>query len=93
MRDPRLVRSVSVLSLFEQQQERLPPALMGDTPFTYDDLPWAATFSVQAQLKRMVNKQMDAIRSKHGDVKVKFKVVVEEGKAKVKASVAKPKAG
>ena len=53
MRDPRVVRSVSVLSLFEQQQERLPPALMGDTPFTYDDLPWAATFSVQAQLKRM----------------------------------------
>ncbi|WP_186500876.1 sugar transferase [Synechococcus sp. A15-60] len=55
MRDPRVVRSVSVLSLFEQQQERLPPVLMGDVPFTYDDLPWAATFSVQAQLKRMAD--------------------------------------
>ena len=55
MRDPRIVRSVSVLSLFEQQQERLPPALIGDAPFTYDDLPWAATFNVQAQLKRMAD--------------------------------------
>ena len=55
MRDPRVVRSVSVLSLFEQQQERLPPVLMGDVSFTYDDLPWAATFSVQAQLKRMAD--------------------------------------
>ena len=61
MRDPRLVRSVSVLSLFEQQQERLPPALMGDTPFTYDDLPWAATFSVQAQLKRMADLLVAAL--------------------------------
>ena len=39
MRDPRFVRSVSVLSLFEQQQQRLPPVLMGDVSFTYDDLP------------------------------------------------------
>ncbi len=55
MRDPRLVRSVSVLNLFEQQQERLPPALMGDVIFAYDDLPWAAAFSVQAQLKRVAD--------------------------------------
>ena len=55
MRDPRFVRSVSVLSLFEQQQQRLPPVLMGDVSFTYDDLPWAATFSFQAQLKRMAD--------------------------------------
>ena len=61
MRDPRLVRCVSVLSLFEQQQERLPPALMGDFPFTYDDLPWAATFSVQAQLKRMADLLVAAL--------------------------------
>ena len=61
MQDPRFVRSVSVLSLFEQQQERLPPALMGDTPFTYDDLPWAATFSVQAQLKRMADLLVAAL--------------------------------
>ena len=61
MRDPRLVRCVSVLSLFEQQQERLPPALMSDIPFTYDDLPWAATFSVQAQLKRMADLLVAAL--------------------------------
>ena len=61
MRDPRVVRSTSVLSLFEQQQERLPPLLMGDAPFTYDDLPWAATFSVQAQLKRMADLLVAAV--------------------------------
>ena len=61
MRDPRVVRSVSVLSLFEQQQERLPPLLMGDAAFTYDDLPWAATFSVQAQLKRMADLLVAAV--------------------------------
>ena len=55
MRDPRVVRSVSVLSLFEQLQVRLPPALIGDISFTYDDLPWASAFSVQAQLKRMAD--------------------------------------
>ena len=55
MRDPRQVRALSVLSLFEQQQERLPPVLMADTVLAYDDLPWAATFSVQAQLKRMAD--------------------------------------
>jgi len=61
MRDPRLVRCVSVLSLFEQFQERLPPALMGDVPFTYDDLPWAATFSVQSQLKRVADLLLAAV--------------------------------
>ena len=55
VRDPRDVRIVSVLSLFEQQQERLPPMLMRDVSYTYDDLPWAALFSVQAQLKRMAD--------------------------------------
>ena len=61
MRDPRVVRSVSVLRLFEQQQERLPPVLMGDVPFTYDDLPWASTFSVQAQLKRLADLLVAAL--------------------------------
>ena len=60
MRDPRVVRTVSVLSLFEQQQERLPPVLMNDISFTYDDLPWASTFSVQAQLKRMADLMVSA---------------------------------
>ncbi|TCD58104.1 sugar transferase [Synechococcus sp. BS55D] len=53
--DPRLVRLVSPLRLFEQQQERLPPALLPDDGIAYDDLPWAATFSVQAQLKRVAD--------------------------------------
>ena len=61
MRDPRVVRSVSVLSLFEQQQERLPPVLMADVSFTYDDLPWASTFSVQAQFKRMADLMVSAL--------------------------------
>ena len=53
IRDPRIVRSVSVLSLFEQQQERLPPVLMRDSFFTFDELPWAASLSFQVQLKRL----------------------------------------
>ena len=60
-RDPRQVRVISVLSLFEQQQERLPPALMAATVLIYDDLPWAATFSVQAQLKRMADLLLAAV--------------------------------
>ena len=39
--DPRQVRTLSVPSLFEQQQERLPPVLMNETVLSYDDLPWA----------------------------------------------------
>lgn len=61
MRDPRQLRLISVLSLFEQQQERLPPALMADTVLAYADMPWAATFSVQAQLKRMADSLVAAV--------------------------------
>ena len=50
--DPSLMRVVSTERLFEQMQERLPPMLLPDSGLNYDDLPWAATFSVQAQLKR-----------------------------------------
>ena len=50
--DPSLLRVVSTERLFEQMQERLPPVLLPDVGLIYDDLPWAATFSVQAQLKR-----------------------------------------
>ena len=50
--DPTLMRVVSTERLFEQMQERLPPMLLPDGALIYDDLPWAATFSVQAQLKR-----------------------------------------
>ena len=60
-RDPRQVRTGTVLSLFEQQQERLPPLLMGDTVLSYDDLPWAASFSVQAQLKRVADLLVAAL--------------------------------
>ena len=47
------MRTISVISLFEQQQERLPPALLAHSVLAYDELPWAAPFSVQAQLKRL----------------------------------------
>ena len=54
--DPRAVRVLSIVQLFEQQQERLPPVLMDDALMVgYDDLPWAAPFSVQAQLKRIAD--------------------------------------
>ena len=55
IQDPLLVRTISVISLFEQQQERLPPALLADSGCSYDELPWAAPFSVQAQLKRLAD--------------------------------------
>ena len=38
-------------------------------------------------LGRHVRKQIEAIRAEHGDVKVKFKVVVENNQAKVKATI------
>jgi hypothetical protein len=44
----------------------------------------------RAKLETMLRKQTAAIREQHGsDARVKFKVVVENGKAKVKASVSK----
>ena len=61
MCDPRQLRSVSLASLFEQQQDRLPPLLLDESSFTYDDLPWAATFSVQSQLKRMADLLVAAL--------------------------------
>ena len=61
MCDPRQLRSVSLIRLFEQQQARLPPLLLDESSFTYDDLPWAATFSVQAQLKRMADLLVAAL--------------------------------
>ena len=52
--DPRFVQTISVISLFEQQQERLPPALLADSSLLCDEL-LAAPFSVQAQLKRLAD--------------------------------------
>ena len=53
--DPRSVQTISIISLFEKQQERLPPALLADSGLSYDELPWAAPFSVQVQLKRLAD--------------------------------------
>lgn len=53
--DPRLIRVVSPERLFETMQERLPSALISDQGLSYDDLPWAVTFSIQAQLKRVAD--------------------------------------
>ena len=61
MQDPLMVQTISVISLFEQQQERLPPALLADSVLSYDELPWAAPFSVQAQLKRLADLLVAAL--------------------------------
>ena len=50
--DPRQVQVVSPAGLFERQQERLPPVLLPDGWMAYDEMPWAAPFSLQTQLKR-----------------------------------------
>ena len=61
MQDPRLVQTISVIHLFEKQQERLPPALLADSGLSYDEMPWAAPFSVQAQLKRLADLLVAAV--------------------------------
>ena len=55
VQDSRLVQTTSVINLFEKQHERLPPALLADSGLSYEDIPWAAPFSVQAQLKRLAD--------------------------------------
>ena len=60
LQDPRVVRFVSLLSLFEQYQERCPPLLLSNSYLNFDDLPWAAPFSVQAQLKRVADMLLAA---------------------------------
>ena len=50
--DPRQIQVISPAGLFERQQERLPPVLLGEGWMTYDEMPWAAPFSFQTQLKR-----------------------------------------
>tara|TARA_B100000674_G_scaffold198304_1_gene161862 strand:+ start:144 stop:1496 length:1353 start_codon:yes stop_codon:yes gene_type:complete len=60
-RDPRQIRVLSLIRLFEQEQERFPPALLPDDVLAYDDLPWASTFSVQAQLKRLADVMLSAV--------------------------------
>ena len=53
--DPQQVRVFSSLTLFDQQQERLPPFLIPESRLSYDDLPWASPFSIQVQLKRVAD--------------------------------------
>ena len=53
--NPEQVQTISVRNLFEQQQQRLPPALLSDFSVMYDELPWAASFSFQSQLKRLAD--------------------------------------
>jgi len=50
--DPRKIQLITPLRLFERQQERLPPFLLCDGWMTYEELPWAAAFSLQTQIKR-----------------------------------------
>ena len=55
IRDDHLLQTISVISLFEQQQERLPPALLEESAFSYEHLPLAMPFSIQVQLKRLAD--------------------------------------
>ena len=53
--DPRIVRTLPVLSLFEQQQERLPPSILASDALNYGDLPWVSAFGFQANMKRLAD--------------------------------------
>ena len=44
-----------VMELAESQLERLPPSLLPEAWLAMDEIPWADTFSVQRQLKRMAD--------------------------------------
>ena len=59
-RDPRQLRVLSLIRLFEQEQERFPPAFLPEDALAYEDLPWEATFSVQTQLKRLADVLVSA---------------------------------
>ena len=59
--DLRHHRVVSLIRFFEQQQERLPPVFMSDELLAFNDLPWAAPFSVEAQLKRLADVLLSGI--------------------------------
>ena len=53
--DPRSLRLVSLLSLFEKQQERLPTLFMDDFDLNYEDISWTKPLSMQVQLKRIAD--------------------------------------
>ena len=58
--DSNQLSTLSVLSLFENYQERLPPALIADIYLSYDDMPWAEPLSFQVQLKRIADLLLSA---------------------------------
>ena len=60
-RDPRQVRTLSVLSLFEQQQERLATGFDGRYFSRLRRFALGGPFSVQAQLKRMADLLIAAL--------------------------------
>lgn len=57
----RQLRVVSLIRFFEQEQERLPPVFMSEELLAFNDLPWAAPFSVEAQLKRLADVLLSGI--------------------------------
>ena len=61
MQDPRFVQTISIITLFESLQERLPSALLTESGLSYEDLPWSAPLSVQAQLKRLADIFLSSI--------------------------------
>ena len=61
LQDPRLVKTISLIKLFELQQGRLPPAILADSALSYGELPWVRPFSFQAQLKRLADLLVAAV--------------------------------
>ena len=53
--DPGFVQTISVIGLFDTSAGALAPGLLTDFVMSYDELPWLAPFSVQAQLKRLAD--------------------------------------
>jgi len=54
-RDPREFKLITPMGLVERQLERFPPQLVPDLWLEFDDLPWARTFSLDRQLKRIAD--------------------------------------
>ena len=59
--DPSQIRLLSVIHLFEKEQERLPPNLLSDESLCYEELPWSNEFSFQAKLKRLADFGLSAL--------------------------------
>ena len=64
-------------------------ALYGALLRAHEKLGEGRTAPDRGKLEELVKRQTAEIRAKHGDAKIRFKVVTENGKAKVKATVSK----